>query len=769
MSGNGSDGEGGRPGSGRDASRVDPARPPVPLTGLIGRRRELARLREILATSRLLTLTGPGGVGKTRLAVAVVDGLATDGVCWVALADLLAPADVPQAVARALGIREQHGRRLEEVLRGRLGETGVLLVLDNCEHVVDGVAALAAELLGGCAGLRVLATSRTPLGLTGEVTWPVPPLSVPDPWNPPPLSSLDRYEAVQLLTERAAAVERDFALSEQNASAVARLCYRLDGLPLAIELAAARLRVLSVEQVTSRLESSLAVLDAGSRAALPQQRTLEGTITWSHELLAPPQRLLFRRLAVFAGGFTLEAVESVCTGSGLAPADVLGLLTALVDQSLVDVRKDAAGVRYRLLETVRHYGLERLREAGEEQRVRARHSAYFLALAEQAEREINTPRREPWLDRLEAEQDDLRAVLAAGSGDAGPRLAGALTWFWWWRSYIAEGRRWLESMAVRTDVPSAVMAKVLSGAGLLAWAQGDAAAADRWLQRSVELGRGLDDPRQLAQALRFLSGTHELRGDLNRARSLVEESVALYRSVGDRFGEAMSLARLGVTAISQGDHPAAETALQAGIRICRDIGDDWVLAIALRHRGIGALRAGDVARASAALREQLELLRNRGDRLLTTQGLETLATVLACSGDHGRAAQLFGTLEVQRERLGLSVIYREDYDRGVAAARAGLGDRLFATMRARGRASSLEDAVELALAEPPAQLPRGLTEREAEVLAQVAQGLTNDEVAARLFLSSRTVNWHLTAIYRKLAVRSRTDAVRFAVEHGLDR
>jgi DNA-binding CsgD family transcriptional regulator/tetratricopeptide (TPR) repeat protein len=309
---------------------------------------------------------------------------------------------------------------------------------------------------------------------------------------------------------------------------------------------------------------------------------------------------------------------------------------------------------------------------------------------------------------------------------------------------------------------------VLSGAGLLAWAQGDDVAAHRCLQRSVDLWRQLDDPAQLAQALRLLSGNHELRGELDLARALVEESVALYRSAGDRFGEALSLARLGVTAVSQRDYRGAQAALDASVRICRETGDNWVLAIALRHRGIGALRAGDVARASAALRELLELLRDQRDRRLTTQGLETLATVLAASGDHSRAAQLFGALEVRRGSLGLCVIYRDDYERGVAAARAGLGARAFAAMWSRGRALTLEEAVELALAEPDLELPGGLTEREVEVLAQVAQGLTNDQVAARLFLSSRTVHWHLTAIHRKPAVRSRTDVVRFALEHGLD-
>jgi tetratricopeptide (TPR) repeat protein len=292
---------------------------------------------------------------------------------------------------------------------------------------------------------------------------------------------------------------------------------------------------------------------------------------------------------------------------------VLGLLTALVDQSLVEAQKGPAGARYQLLETVRHYGLEKLGEAAEEDVVRSRHAQYFLDLAEQAEREINTPHRGRWLDRLEAEHDNLRTVLAAATattaGDAGPRLAGALTWFWWWRGYIAEGRRWLESMAASSpEVPPAVTAKVLSGAGLLAWAQGADVAAHRCLQRSVDLWRQLDDPAQLAQALRLLGGNHELRGELDLARALVEESVALYRSAGDRFGEALFLARLGVTAVSQRDYSGAQAALDASVRICRETGDNWVLAIALRHRGIGALRAGDVARASAALRELLELL-----------------------------------------------------------------------------------------------------------------------------------------------------------------
>jgi len=760
--------------------RVVPAAPwrspPLPLTSLVGREREMARLRVLIGGHRLVTLTGPGGCGKTRLAAAVAGSVAEGlggSVCWVELATLADPALVPQAVARALDVREQPGQQLEQLLCRRLGSAGVLLVLDNCEHLAEACAVLAAELLARCAALRIVATSRAPLGVTGEVVWPVPPLAVPDPGNLPPTPSLLRYEAVRLLADRAAAVEPGFTVDAGNALAVAQVCYRLDGMPLAIELAAARIRVLTVEEIAARLEESFAVLAGRSRTALPQQRTLRATMDWSHDLLTDAERILFRRLSVFAGGFTLEAAEAVCADPDAGHPGVLDVLTSLVDKSLVEVVKGPGGARYRLLETVRQYGLEKLCDAGEEPGVRRRHARFFLDLAERAEPQINTRDRGRWLHRLEAEHDNFRAVLAAGGRDAGDdiraRVAGALVWFWWWRGYAAEGRRWLQLAAdERADDRSAVTAKVLSGAGLLGWTRDDHGGALQPLQRSVRLWQELGEQVQLGHALRFLSAHHERRGELDLARGLAEDSVNLFRSVSDRFGLAMSLARLGVTAIGQLDYPAGQAALDESTRICREIGDSLALAIALRHRGIGQLRRGELAPAAASLSEALVLLRDQQDRLLTVQCLETLAAVLAGSGGHFRAARIFGALQAQREALGLSVIYREDHDRAVAIARAGLGPRAFGAAWAAGRALTLEEAAELALAPSAADRPGGLTERELEVLALVAGGLTNEQVAARLFLSARTVNWHLTAVYRKLAVRSRADAVRFAVEHGLD-
>jgi predicted ATPase/transcriptional regulator with XRE-family HTH domain len=481
---------------------------PVPMTSFIGRARELAAVKQRFSSARLLTLTGPGGCGKTRLALQAAAELAdkfADGVCFVELAPLGDPRLVPQSVASALGVREEPTRPLPVTLIDTLHRRQLLLVLDNCEHLIAACAELAHILLSACPQLHVLATSREVLGVAGEMAWRVPPLASPDPQRPVPVEHLLQYEAVQLFVERARTVQPTFTVTERNAAAVAQVCHRLDGIPLAIELAAARVKVLTVEQIAARLDDRFRLLTGGSRIALPRQQTLQAAIDWSYDLLSEPERRLWRRLSVFAGGWTLEAAEAVCAGAGLDAAEVLDRLTSLVDKSLVTVDAMAGEARYRLLETIRQYGREKLERSGEAAVIRRQHLEWHVGLAERAEPELTGPDQAVWLEKLEAEHDNLRAALEWSQVEAqgeqiGLRVAAALWRFWLVHGHLREGRRWLEGMlAGSPEAWPAVRAKALYGAGALAEDQGDYAAARAFFAESLALRRELLDAGAFAE------------------------------------------------------------------------------------------------------------------------------------------------------------------------------------------------------------------------------------------------------------------------------
>ncbi len=791
----------------RPAARPPDNNLPLQLTSFIGREREMGEVKRLLADkTRLLTLTGPGGAGKTRLALEVADDLVEgfeDGAWLVELASLSDPALVPQAVASVLGVREQPGRPLTETLLDHLRPKKALLVLDNCEHLIGACAGLADALLRACPNLRILATSREALGVAGEGTWPVPSLSLPDPRHGLPVEELARYEAVRLFVERAAAVVPGFVPTDQNAAFVARVCQRLDGIPLAIELAAARVRVLPVEGISDLLDDSLRLLTGGSRTALPRHKTLEATIDWSYELLPEEERTLFRRLTVFAGGFTLEAAEQICAGEGIEENEVLDLLSSLVDKSLVVVQKQGDKARYRLLEVIRQYGEEKLRDSGEAGFIRRDHANFFLALAEEVEPRINGPDHRLLLERLEAEHDNFRAALRwvaeTRQTETELRLAGGLWWFWLRNGHMNEGRRWLEGVLGRVEpsVRTASRAKALCGAGWLAFSQVDHAAARPQLEESAAIYREVGDRRGLAHALSFLSVLLAHRGESSSAQQYVDESVRLFREVEeDRWGLAIALNNRGIVAEAQAEYAQAVPFFEESAEILRGLGDRWALSLPLRHLGTVALRQGDHARAKRLYKESLEQCRQLGEKWLISLCLEELAGVACLQGEYTRAARLWGADESIREAIGATVraLYRADYDRGLTATREALGDAAFTAAWKEGRNMSLEEAVAYALGEPtasqeqgesvhpsssvaahakaetPSELyPEGLTAREAEVLGLLAGGKTNKQIAQELVLSVSTVQRHVANVYAKIGVHGRAEATAYALSRGIAR
>jgi predicted ATPase/DNA-binding CsgD family transcriptional regulator len=759
---------------------------PIRLSSFIGREKELAALRRLLENYRLLTLTGAGGCGKTRLALAAADELVEtfeDGVWLVDLAPLSDPSLVPQAVASTLGLREQPGRSLTAALSNYLASKQVLLVLDNCEHLIEACAELVESLLRSCSELWVLTTSREALGIAGEVAWSVPSLSLPDLRRMPNIESLSRYESARLFLDRAEAIKPTFALTEQNAPSVAKICYRLDGIPLAIELAAARTKVLSVEEISERLDDCFGLLTTGNRTALPRHRTLHATMDWSHELLLEQERILFRRLSVFVGGFTLQAAESVCAGQDLERNEVLDLLSHLMDKSLVIMWEDRTGTRYRLLETVRQYGRERLKESEDE--VGHRHASYFVRLAEEAEAELSGSDQARRLTLLQTEHDNLRAALSWSLGEQrdlgfGVRLAAALWPFWFARGYLSEGRRWLESAVSQSGrgAPHA-RAKALNGAGWLATFQDEYGAAKMMIEEGLALYRELGDKEGIASSIVYLGFVAVLgqRTDVPLA-SLLEEATRLKPELEDRRTVANLLVLEGLVALGRGDLEQAVALNEGGLALFREVSDVLGVVACLTNIGLVMLAQDEYERSATMLREGLRLAWALDHKLYIQYGIIGLAGVAASRVSPVRAARLWGAAEGMSEtygmRLARAVRTLIDYEGRLAVARSRLGDAAWSAAWEEGRGMSPEQFIEYALEQEtvpesaaPVAYPAGLSAREVEVLRLVATGLTNAEVAEKLFLSSRTVEWYLGAIYRKLGIHSRAEAARFAAEHGL--
>ncbi len=703
---------------------------PSPPTPLVGRELEVEGVTRLLVCEdvRLLTLTGPGGIGKTRLALEVAghaSGAFANGVVFVPLAPLEDPDLVPSALAETLGIKEVTGERLQETLTRHLRDGRSLLLLDNFEHLLRA-AALVADLLGACPELTVLATSRAPLRLGGEHQFPVPPLPLPDVAGPMHVAVFERSPAVELFSQRARAVLPDFELTAANAGVVAGICRRLDGLPLAIELAAARVKLFPPQALLDRLDRGLQLLAGGGRDLPERQRTLRDAIAWSYDLLDAGVQALFRRLSVFAGGCTLEAVENIC-GSGAegqVESVVLDGLTSLVDNSLVVALSDPSTyregeeLRFAMLETVREYALERLASVGEAEEAHRRHARHYLALAEAAQLEDSEwwdgAERLSRLMRLEREHDNLRAALRwAVEGrevETAARLALALWRFWMDRSHLSEGRRWIEAVLDLNGVggrtggappalPARTEAYLLHVAGILASMHGDYDRAVALHEAGMAAYRDLDHKRGMSASLRQLGVVACAQGDYESGVRLHEQALALARELGGTWDVAFNVCALADAVRGQGDLERATTLLEESLVLFRRLENPWGIGLALASFGSVACEAGDYARASRLYEESLNLYQRAGLTFGLPIRLEGLARVAAAQGQPERAARLCGMAAALREEVGwpLPPADRPEHERTEAAARAVLGEAAFESERAKGYALSLEEAIADAL------------------------------------------------------------------------
>jgi non-specific serine/threonine protein kinase len=567
-----------------------------------------------------------------------------DGVWLVRLDALADPSLVPAAVAAVLNVAEHPGRPLVEVLADAIAERDLVVVLDNCEHLIHACTDLAVSLLEKCPRLRLLATSREALALSGEIVWQVRPLTLPRRHQGrPPV----RSEAVQLFLERALACRPDLSVDETEAAAVAQICHRLDGLPLAIELAASRIKVLAPQQLAERLNWDLRVLTGGNRKAMPRQQALRATIAWSHDLLSQAERALFRRLGAFVGGWTLDAAESVCAGAGIAATDVLDLLSGLVDKSLVNVESGGGAQRYRLLETIRNYATEHLEASGEVETLRDAHAEWFLAIAEQPRPDLWRIGQAEWAEELDSEHDNLRAALRwcvqRNKVEEGLRFCAALWYFWHTQGYYTEGREYLRQVlelpldGLRSERHLAMRARALNGAGIMACRQGDYEAARTLLEESVALMRHVGAQRGLAGSLGHLAIVARNQGDYTFARSLQEQSLEIFRELGDQPGIAVSLCNLGNVVREQGDFEKARSLLEVSLGLSRELGIPNTIASSLGGLGELAYQHGDYQRARTLFGESLAIVRAGGDRRRMTWLLHNLGNLAGQQGDESSA------------------------------------------------------------------------------------------------------------------------------------
>jgi len=767
---------------------------PRQLTSFVGREQEVAGVTEALLAHRLVTICGPGGAGKTRLAVEVAERSGPGfpgGVFLAEVAEVPDPALLASSVASALGVDERPDVGLVDSVAEAVGDTRMLLVLDGCEHRAEAAGALALTLLRACPRLHLLATSREPLGVPGELIWRLRALPTParaglaaEP------AALLLCDSVRLFVDRASTFEPSFAMTAANAPAVARICDLTEGVPLAIELAAGRLTTLSAEQVADQLDDALSVLRTSSRLLPARQRTLRATIDWSYERLSKPERLLFERLSVFSGLAGLDSLRAVCADDQLPAADVLDTLAHLIDKSLVQAEATSGELRYRLLGLLRQYAGERLVAAGEAEALQARHTAHFAAVAEASNENAARTRFTSWAQRLSADRENLRAAMEWSLGadpEQALRIAAGLVGFWPFVSNLAEGRRWLErALAAAPEADPALRVRALHGAGQVVYRQGDSAMARALYTEALEIARQLGDEASIAHTLRSLGLALLSLADYPGATRCLDEALDIHRRLGDVSDVARTIGSLALVAIEAGSYDTARDRLAECLALARQADDEWAIATAIGVDGELALEVGDHAAARSNLLVSTGILRRLGDGASVAYRLEGFARLAAARSEPERALTLAAAAASVRTRLGAPAVphWRRRLQGSMTVCRRQLPVDVYAAAQERGAAMSLDQAVAYAAEggdPPPVRDPRdsavpewasarsrsaGLSAREWHVLSLLMTGLSNRLIATRLSISPNTVNKHVTSILGKLAARSRSQAM--AIVLGLE-
>ena len=741
------------------------------LTEFVGRRAELAQVRDALAGARLVTLTGPGGIGKTRLALQVAAGAGRafrDGVWLAELSGLRDAGLLVGEVARSLGLSDKSARWAVASLADYLQTRQLLLVLDGCEHLADACAVMADALLRGCPGLRIIATSRHVLGVAGEVTIAVPPMTVPAEGSPAGPEELLGYEAVRLFAGRGAAVLPGFAVDAGNGAAVAGVCRALDGIPLAVELAAMRLRSLSPGQILDRLDSRFQLLSSGGPAGQPHHRTLQAALEWSYELLTDGEQAMWRRVSVFGGSFDLDAAEAVCAVGRLAAGQIADLIDALVAKSIL-LREGQGTARYRLLDTIREFGLTKLRGRGNERALRWRHRAWYAALA--ARQEAFGPGRAEWIATLDADHENLRAALRfclaePGQAAVGAEIACDLWWYWLTHGHITEGRRVLAVLLDKLDQTAVMRPRALWVAGYLAQYQGDIPGACRLLEAALSVAQTVGDVRAEAYASSFLGWDLYLLGDPDQGHALAQTALRLHQQSADQIGVVLALAQIAFIHLCAGEAPAAGDWWGECARVSEASGNTWYHAYSQWGLGVAALLRADHDAAAQLECAALRTMRHMDDPMGVVLCLDALAWAAAARCEAIRAATLAGAAEAAWAAIPATPAapLRAHHDAALQAARAALPGAEYRAAFAKGRAMDPADAVAFAMGEqarprPDASRlgagPGQLTRRERDVAALVARGESNGQIAASLVISVRTVETHVQHIMDKLGCSTR--------------